>query len=287
MQNHTDRPNTQPKTQRGGYRPRSGSSKGAWVTNIIGKAFYLQSSYEIRMAVLLNKAKILWERPESLPYTLNEKYHRYYPDFLLPEYQLYLDTKNDYLVSIDALKIEAVRLQTKIQLYVVRDKEITGAYLANILSIPALKEISVLKEDLINYITVKKAKQRKPRKEKASKMPPIEILKKLIWEKPLTDIAEQFNVGDTAVQKWLSKHKIDKPPHGYWIRRQNGWSHEESLTAWPKGKGVERKFTDEQILSIRTRIKEGEKLAPLAREYNVCHKTMRDIRDGSRYKHLL
>lgn len=122
----------------GGYKPRSGTGKGAWAINIEGANYCLQSSYEIRMASILNDMKILWERPESISYILNEKSRRYYADFLLPLYQIYLDTKNEYLIPKDMPKIDAVRAQSNIKLYIIEDHQITRKYIQSLIELTGM-----------------------------------------------------------------------------------------------------------------------------------------------------
>lgn len=43
-------------------------------------------------------------------------------------------------------------------------------------------------------------------------------LEKLLWEYPMTQIAEVYNVSDKAVAKWVKKYELQKPPRGYWIK---------------------------------------------------------------------
>jgi hypothetical protein len=112
----------------GGYRPGSGRGKGGWMKNIMGQDFYLQSSYEIRLANILNSQSVLWERPDALEYILDGVSKRYYGDFYIPSYGVYIDTKNDYLIKIDAPKIEAVREQNNVRLHIFSNKEINEEY---------------------------------------------------------------------------------------------------------------------------------------------------------------
>lgn len=82
------------------------------------KAFYskrevyngitLDSSYESKVVRELDANNVRWERPKSLRYLLNGQIRRYIPDFYLPEYDIYLDPKNDYLIKKDRLKISLV-----------------------------------------------------------------------------------------------------------------------------------------------------------------------------------
>lgn len=50
-------------------------------------------------------------------------------------------------------------------------------------------------------------------------MPDKEYLEKLVWEKPSTHIASQFNVCDRTVKDWCDKYGISKPPRGYWTNK--------------------------------------------------------------------
>lgn len=48
--------------------------------------------------------------------------------------------------------------------------------------------------------------------------PSKEELEKLLWEKPTTQIAEQFGVSDKAIEKWAKLYEISKPTRGYWTK---------------------------------------------------------------------
>ena len=39
-------------------------------------------------------------------------------------------------------------------------------------------------------------------------------LRRLVWERPLTQIAKMYGVSDKAVAKWCKKYNIEKPKHG-------------------------------------------------------------------------
>jgi len=81
-----------------------------------GDKVYLQSSYEYNVAVDLDKHGIKWSRPKFLYWTDEcGNRHRYYPDFYLPEYNVYLDPKNDYLIKKDKYKIECVSKQNNVK----------------------------------------------------------------------------------------------------------------------------------------------------------------------------
>jgi len=91
-----------------------------------GKVVYLQSSYEFEVAKNLDKNGIKWLRPESLNWVdeLN-KSHRYYPDFYLINYNVFLDSKNDYLIKKDQNKINQVIKQNNVKILVLNKNQLT------------------------------------------------------------------------------------------------------------------------------------------------------------------
>lgn len=101
---------------------------GGWHTskNYDYNGIKLDSSYEVTFAQDLDKNNIKWERPKPLLYELNGEEHRYYPDFFLPDYNVYVDTKNDYLINhvnprfgiTDVEKIHLVEQQNNIKVYI-------------------------------------------------------------------------------------------------------------------------------------------------------------------------
>lgn len=46
--------------------------------------------------------------------------------------------------------------------------------------------------------------------------PSKEELNSLVWSKPTTQIAKDFNVSDKAIEKWVKFYGLTKPPRGYW-----------------------------------------------------------------------
>lgn len=75
----------------------------------------LESSWELEIAELLTEKKIKWIRPEPMKWVDNEnKEHLYYPDFYLPEKDLYLDPKNPYCMELDTEKMEIVSKEINI-----------------------------------------------------------------------------------------------------------------------------------------------------------------------------
>lgn len=96
-----------------------------------GEVVYLQSSYEIKFAELLEELHIEWSRPEPLMW-IDELGidHRYYPDFKIGN--IYVDTKNDYLAVEDLPKIIAVREQNDVDIRIVTLNQITKEFITSL-----------------------------------------------------------------------------------------------------------------------------------------------------------
>jgi hypothetical protein len=64
--------------------------------------------------------------------------------------------------------------------------------------------------------------KRKPPPPRAAKIvwPSADALKKLIWEKPTSQIAKDLGVSDKAIEKHCKKLALEKPPRGYWAKKQ-------------------------------------------------------------------
>lgn len=101
--------------------------------SIIYKGIRLNSTYELKVAQQLDAHKILWEQPKRLPYYDNiGKYHTYTADFYLPEYDIYLDPKNEYLINStnkalgfsDKQKIEWVMEQNNVIVIILTKDEL-------------------------------------------------------------------------------------------------------------------------------------------------------------------
>lgn len=98
-----------------------------------GEEIKLQSSYEVKFAKILDNLNIEWERPKFFWWIdFENKKHRYYPDFKIGN--IYIDTKNDYLAEKDKPKIEAVKIQNKIDLRIVTLKDINENYIKSIIN---------------------------------------------------------------------------------------------------------------------------------------------------------
>ncbi len=76
-----------------------------------------ESSWEYAVAIDLDANDIKWTRPAPILYKdINDQQRRYYPDFYLVDYDVYLDPKNDYVKKLDADKITAVQLQNNVKI---------------------------------------------------------------------------------------------------------------------------------------------------------------------------
>lgn len=112
----------------GGYRPNAGHSQKYKVTDSYGNEVTLQSSYELLCAEILDTLKIKWIRPKSLTYDGK----RYFPDFYLPEHDLYLDPKNDYLAKLDEQKIACVKEQNSVEVIILTKELLNEDYIKNL-----------------------------------------------------------------------------------------------------------------------------------------------------------
>ena len=71
----------------------------------------LDSSWELELAMRLDSLSIKWIRPEPLKWKdVDGIEHNYFPDFYLPEYDLYLDPKNPQAFKVQKNKIEALNI---------------------------------------------------------------------------------------------------------------------------------------------------------------------------------
>lgn len=116
---------------------------GGWHTSksIEYNGIKLDSSYELTLVQDLDKNNIKWERPKPLMWEKDGNIHRYYPDFFLPDYNIYIDTKNDYLINYvnprfgitDVEKIHLVEQQNGIKVYILDKDNLSWSKLAGIL----------------------------------------------------------------------------------------------------------------------------------------------------------
>lgn len=50
-------------------------------------------------------------------------------------------------------------------------------------------------------------------------LPSKDELNKAIWSKPATKVAKDYDVSNVTIAKWCKKLGIEKPPVGYWIKK--------------------------------------------------------------------
>jgi hypothetical protein len=116
----------------GGYRANAGHSKKFKVKDSFGKEVTLQSTYELQCAEILNELGIRWIRPAALFYDGR----RYYPDFKLVDFDIFLDPKNSYKAKLDAEKIHKVCEQNNVRVDVLLKEHLTREFMQTYTSSP-------------------------------------------------------------------------------------------------------------------------------------------------------
>lgn len=80
-----------------------------YYNRFINSVVVLESSWELKVAELLDEKNIKWVRLNSLTWVdKTGKSRQYYADFYLNEYKLYLDPKNIYCMGLDKDKLEYI-----------------------------------------------------------------------------------------------------------------------------------------------------------------------------------
>lgn len=115
---------------------KNNNRHAGWYESPIAGRVWLESSWEVRCAKILDKHRINWRRPkESFEWTdIEGKSHRYHPDFYLPDRNLYLDPKNPHRQRMDAFKIAEVRKRHPIKLLVLSEQDIQETALLALLT---------------------------------------------------------------------------------------------------------------------------------------------------------
>jgi hypothetical protein len=95
----------------------NGSRKTIYYFNkYINSIVVLESTWELKVAKLLDSKLIRWIRPESLTWIdKKNKERQYYPDFYLNDYNLFLDPKNPYCMKLDKFKMEYIEKKVDIR----------------------------------------------------------------------------------------------------------------------------------------------------------------------------
>lgn len=103
------------KSKLGGNKNR----KACWYDSKFAGKVWLESSYEVVVAKSLDYHNIKWIRPGYIIWIdIDKKSHKYYPDFYLVDYDIYLDPKNDFLQQQDKVKIDSVQQQNNIKVII-------------------------------------------------------------------------------------------------------------------------------------------------------------------------
>lgn len=117
---------------------------GGWHTSktIKYKDKTLDSTYELEVAKSLDENSIEWTRPKYLIWQDDSgRKHRYYPDFYLPKYNVYLDPKNDFLINnatkrfgiTDVEKISKVSEQNNVKIVILDKNNLNWQNIKNLL----------------------------------------------------------------------------------------------------------------------------------------------------------
>ena len=110
----------------------SSSNVNGRVKKVVYKDITLDSQWEVDFAIWLDQNEIIWERPnKGFEYDYKGKKHIYYPDFYLPQLNIYVEVKG-YKREKDEYKWKSLN-----NLIVVKRKEIEDIHLNkfNLLSI--------------------------------------------------------------------------------------------------------------------------------------------------------
>ena len=77
---------------------------------VMYKGVLLDSSWELALAQRLDELNVQWIRPEPIQWQdENGTSHHYFPDFYLPEFDLYLDPKNPAAIKAQTKKLEILK----------------------------------------------------------------------------------------------------------------------------------------------------------------------------------
>jgi hypothetical protein len=102
--------------------------------NIEYNGAILESTFELRTAQILDELDIKWIKVrQGYVWDDNGKRRRYVPDFYLPDFDVFLDPKNDYLIKKDKRKIESAMSINNIKVFVLSESQITEEYIKDCL----------------------------------------------------------------------------------------------------------------------------------------------------------
>lgn len=104
------------KRNLGGYRPHPNRGQRY-------KDIWFDSKWEVAVAKSLDEHNVRWERPK-VGFVWSDAGNRYYPDFYLPDYNVYLDPKNDFLIKKDKIKIDQAQIRNNIKVIVLNKTQL-------------------------------------------------------------------------------------------------------------------------------------------------------------------
>lgn len=109
----------------GGYRPHP--NKGQRYNNV-----WFDSNWEVKVAQSLDAHGISWTRPKN-GFVWSDSGRKYYPDFYLPEYDVYLDPKNSYLQTKDLTKIHQAQQRNNIKVLMLSESQLNWEVIQTLL----------------------------------------------------------------------------------------------------------------------------------------------------------
>lgn len=114
------------------------------IFNNKGEVFIAESTYEVKLSKILNSLNINWQRPSFFWYTDKKgNRRRYYPDFYLPEFDVYLDPKNEYLIKTDIDKIIRTSKENEIKIVVIGEDRINESYIKDMVGDTGLEPVTI------------------------------------------------------------------------------------------------------------------------------------------------
>lgn len=109
--------------------------RSGWYTSPIAGKVYLESGWEVRVAEELDANNIKWHRPKCLYYMVDNTKKKYFPDFFLDDYNVYLDPKNEYLRNKDKKKIDSVIEANDIRVLILDETKLTWKSILELITI--------------------------------------------------------------------------------------------------------------------------------------------------------
>ena len=102
-------------------------------TSVFYKGVKMDSSYEVRLAKILDELQIEWIRPEPLTWIDNKNLtHNYFPDFYCKQYNIYFDPKNDYCFRQQKEKIDYIRIHY-VNVIFLTEQQLTKEYVTGLM----------------------------------------------------------------------------------------------------------------------------------------------------------